>query len=284
MVENIIADMINIIEDLGFSLGLRAISQTTTMSPLDDFLELLRRLLDDVLPIVGPLLGLNDTAVNCTIDNFNLFVADCESLEHGTLSISDGLKAIVTDLLECFKCLGLDYTNPTDPTPTSLDDLLDKLEAVFDQLLDSLEKILGLTDDQVAAAEADFDKLVQDIKAGEHGTIDVDTTLENILTDVLNILKDCGLPILPGEDTMTTNKLGDVDSLLEALEHQIDVILNALSQVLPFDDGAVVDAENDLHQLVDDLEALAHGTVNIIEGLKAVVQDVSKIAADVKRF
>ena len=80
-----------------------------------------------------------------------------------------------------------------DETPTEFDALLKELEAALDALLDTLGPLLGLTDEQIQVIEADIDTLVKDIEAIEHGEIDVDGGLEQVLADLIKILHDFGV-------------------------------------------------------------------------------------------
>ena len=84
-------------------------------------------------------------------------------------------------------------TSPADETPTEFDALLAELEAALAALLDTLGPLLGLTDEQIQAIEADNDVLIKDIEAIEHGEIDVDGGLEKIIQDLINILLDFGV-------------------------------------------------------------------------------------------
>ena len=95
---------------------------------------------------------------------------------------------------------------PADDTPTSMDELLQQLESAFDGLLDKLGPLLNLTPEQVAQAEADIDTLIKDFEAIEHGAIDVDGGLENIVVDIFNILKDFGAPVRPHEISEVTSE------------------------------------------------------------------------------
>ena len=83
-----------------------------------------------------------------------------------------------------------------DDTPTTLDGLLEQLEGALKTALDTFGPALGLTDDQIKAAEADIDTLIKDIEAAEHGHTDIDTAVEKIVTDIMNLLKDLGAPVL----------------------------------------------------------------------------------------
>ncbi|XP_037079224.1 uncharacterized protein LOC119100219 [Pollicipes pollicipes] len=217
--EKILTDVLNILKDCGAPILPRTVSMATTEpSPVEKLLEELKALVDKYLPILGPIIGLTEDQVNAVISNFDKFVADCEALNHGTVDISTGLENMVTDIIEILRALGIDTTNPTDDTPTDLDGLLTQLESLLSKGLESLGPVLGLTDDQIKAAEADIDTLIKDIESAEHGHTDIDTALEKILTDVLNILKDCGAPILPRTVSMVTTEPSPVEKLLEELK------------------------------------------------------------------
>ena len=87
-------------------------------------------------------------------------------------------------------------SSTADDTPTTLDGLLAQLESGLNMALNTFGPILGLTDDQIKAAEADIDTLIKDIEAAEHGHTDIDTAIEKVVTDLMNLLKDFGLPVL----------------------------------------------------------------------------------------
>ena len=76
-------------------------------------LEEIQALIDTYLPILGPLLGLTDEQVQQIIEQVDKFVADTEALEHGQVDVTDGLMAMITDILEILKILGIDWTAPS---------------------------------------------------------------------------------------------------------------------------------------------------------------------------
>ena len=86
---------------------------TADPSPLDKLLEQVKALVDQYLPILGPIIGLTKDQVDAVVSNFDKFVADVEALEAGSTDISTGIEAIATDLLEILKALGADITNPS---------------------------------------------------------------------------------------------------------------------------------------------------------------------------
>ncbi|XP_037079225.1 uncharacterized protein LOC119100220 [Pollicipes pollicipes] len=264
--EKILTDVLNILKDCG-----APILSTADPSPIDKILEQLQALVDKYLPILGPIIGLTQEQVDAVVSNFDKFVADVEALEHGTVDISTGIESMVTDMIEILKALGIDHTNPTDDTPTGLDGLLTKLEGLLDKLLESLGPVLGLTDDQIKAAEADIDMLIKDIESAEHGHTDIDTALEKILTDVLNILKDCGAPILSRADP------NPIDKILEQLQALVDKYLPILGPIIGLTQEQVDAIVSNFDKFVADVEALEHGTVDISTGIESMVTDIIEI-------
>ena len=97
-----------------------------------------------------------------------------------------------------------------DETPTELDALLAELEAALDALLEALAPLLGLTPEQVTQIEADFDTLIKDIEAIEHGEIDVDGGLEKVLQDIVNIIHDFGVQSQPRDEVEATSKPNEI--------------------------------------------------------------------------
>ena len=63
--------------------------------------------------MLGPVLGVSQEQIDAIVTNFDQFVTNAEDLEHGRVDISTGLEGMVTNMLEIFKALGLDYTNPS---------------------------------------------------------------------------------------------------------------------------------------------------------------------------
>ena len=62
------------------------------------------------------MIGLTDEQVQGVIENGDKFVADTEALEHGQVDVTDGLVAMIDDLLEILKILGVDWTAPSELT------------------------------------------------------------------------------------------------------------------------------------------------------------------------
>ena len=85
-----------------------------TPSTLDQLLEELQAIVDQYLPVLGPLFGLTDEQIAGVVANFDKFVADVEALEHGTVDVSTGVEDIVIDLIEILKALGIDDTLPSE--------------------------------------------------------------------------------------------------------------------------------------------------------------------------
>ena len=83
-------------------------------SALDVLLEEIETLIDTFLPIIAPLLGLTDEQVQQVIDLVDKFVVDTEAVEHGTVDVTDGLVAMMDDILEILKALGIDWTAPSE--------------------------------------------------------------------------------------------------------------------------------------------------------------------------
>ncbi|XP_037073668.1 uncharacterized protein LOC119094850, partial [Pollicipes pollicipes] len=244
--EAILLDILKILGDFGIPTDHLTSSNSTEPSPVDKLLGELKAIVDRYLPMFGPLAGLTEDQISSIVSSFDKFVADVEALEHGTVNISTGLENMVTDIIDILKALGIDQTNPTDDTPTDLDSVLTQLESLLNKGLESLGPVLGLADDQIKAAEADIDMLIKDIESAEHGHTDIDTALEKILTDVLNILKDCGAPILPRTVSMAT-------------KDQVNAVIS------------------NFDKFVADCEALNHGTVDISTGLENMVTDIIEI-------
>ena len=80
-----------------------------------------------------------------------------------------------------------------DETPTDLDTLLARLDTEFNVIMDILGPYLGMSREKTEAIEADFAVMIEHIKDVEHGRIDLDTGLEQILQDVLDILNELGI-------------------------------------------------------------------------------------------
>ena len=70
----------------------------------------------------------------------------------------------------------------------------------MDQYLPVLGPLFGLTDEQIAGVTSYVDKFVADAEALEHGTVDVSTGVEDIVIDLIEILKILGIDdTLPSE-------------------------------------------------------------------------------------
>ena len=78
--------------------------------------------------------------------------------------------------------------------PTTLDEVLFWLERGLNAVLDIVGPFIGLDYDETKAVEADIHTLINDIRDLGDGNIDVDRGLEKILTDMLVILGDFGVP------------------------------------------------------------------------------------------
>ena len=88
---------------------------------------------------------------------------------------------------------------PAD-TPSTLDQLLEELQALVDKYLPVLGPLFDLTEEQIASATTNFDKFVVDAEALEHGTVDVSTGVEDIVIDLVEFLKALGIDdTLPSE-------------------------------------------------------------------------------------
>ena len=82
-------------------------------STLDVLLEEFQALVDIWLPILGPLFGLSEIDSIKIKRQVDKFVADTEALEHGQIDVTDGLTAMIDDILEILKLLGIDWTAPS---------------------------------------------------------------------------------------------------------------------------------------------------------------------------
>ena len=82
-------------------------------SSLDMLLEELQSLIDLWLPILGPLFGLSELDAIKITRQVDKFVADTEAVEHGQVDVTDGLAAMITDILEVLRLLGIDWTAPS---------------------------------------------------------------------------------------------------------------------------------------------------------------------------
>ena len=82
-------------------------------SSLDVLLEEFQSLIDLWLPILGPLFGLSELDAIKITRQVDKFVADTEAVEHGQVDVTDGLAAMITDILEILRLLGIDWTAPS---------------------------------------------------------------------------------------------------------------------------------------------------------------------------
>ena len=82
-------------------------------SLIDILLEEIQSLVDTYLPVIGPLFGLTAEQIQQVIEQVDKFVADTEALEHGQVDVTDGLMAMITDILEILRILGIDWTAPS---------------------------------------------------------------------------------------------------------------------------------------------------------------------------
>ncbi|XP_037079235.1 uncharacterized protein LOC119100230 [Pollicipes pollicipes] len=254
----------------------------TEPSPLDEVLDELKALVDKYLPVLGPILGLKQEQTDAITTNFDKFVADAEALEHGTVDISTGLEGIVTDMLEIFKAFGLDYMNPTDDTPTDMDALLAQLEAGLGAALDILGPILGLTENQIKAAEDDIDSLIKDFEDVEHGHLDVDGGMEKILTDILNILKDLGAPVSLNEMGQTTTPKSIIDTILDELKDLVDRYLPIIGPLAGLTREQTKAIKENFDKFVVDVEGMEHGTVEIADGVIDICIDILHVLEAVR--
>ena len=83
-------------------------------STLDVLLEEFQALVDIWLPLLGPLFGLTELQAIKITRQVDKFVADTEALEHGQVDVTDGLAAMITDILEILRLLGIDWTAPSE--------------------------------------------------------------------------------------------------------------------------------------------------------------------------
>ena len=76
-------------------------------------LEEFQALVDVWLPLLGPLFGLTEIQALKITRQVDKFVADTEALEHGQVDVTDGLMAMITDILEILRIIGIDWTAPS---------------------------------------------------------------------------------------------------------------------------------------------------------------------------
>ncbi|XP_043221574.1 uncharacterized protein LOC122381461 isoform X6 [Amphibalanus amphitrite] len=276
--EKVLADIVKILHDFGVQSERKSeVEVTTPKSVIDVLLEEIQALVDTYLPIIGPVLGLTDEQIQGVVQNVDKFVADTEALEHGQVDVTDGLEAMITDIIEILKALGIDWTAPTDETPTEFDALLKELEAALDALLDTLGPLLGLTDEQIQQIEADIDTLILDIEAIEHGEIDVDGGLEKVLADIVKILHDFGVQSERKSEVEVTTPKSVIDVLLEEIQALVDTYLPIIGPVLGLTDEQIQGVVQNVDKFVADTEALEHGQVDVTDGLEAMITDIIEI-------
>ncbi|XP_043210984.1 uncharacterized protein LOC122375566 [Amphibalanus amphitrite] len=212
--QSALTEILMVMHQLGAKLDTEGLlEETTPKSQIDILLEELQGLVDKYLLIIAPFIGLTEKQALQFRREFDKFVADVEALEHGQVPIADGLAAMITDVLEMLRILGIDWIAPTSETPTELDALLAELDSALTAVLDILGPVLGFSREKTEAIEADIDQLIADIEDIEHGRVDVDTGLEIVLQDILDMLHDFGFSAQP----MTDDKLS-MDSVLEGLQ------------------------------------------------------------------
>ena len=91
----------------------RSVMSTAPKSTLDVLLEEFQSLIDLWLPLLGPLFGLSELDAIKITRQVDKFVADTEAVEHGQVDVTDGLAAMITDILEILKLLGIDWIAPS---------------------------------------------------------------------------------------------------------------------------------------------------------------------------
>ena len=77
-------------------------------------LEEFQSLVDTFLPLLGPLFGLTEIQAIKVTKQVDKFVADTEAVEHGTVPVTDGLAAMIDDILEILRILGIDWIAPSE--------------------------------------------------------------------------------------------------------------------------------------------------------------------------
>lgn len=75
--------------------------------------------MDKYLPIIGPIIGISEIKALQVRKQFDKFVADTEALEHDQVAVTDGLLAMVDDMLEILRILGVDITEPSEKSGLS---------------------------------------------------------------------------------------------------------------------------------------------------------------------
>ncbi|XP_037073667.1 uncharacterized protein LOC119094849 isoform X2 [Pollicipes pollicipes] len=270
--------MLDIVKDLGvITLQRSDLTETTTSkSIIDTILDELKDLVDRYLPIIGPLAGLTREQTKAIKENFDKFVVDVEGMEHGTVEIADGVIDICIDILHVLEAFDVDVTVPTTDGTTTLDEVLFWLEDGLNAVLDIVGPFIGMDYDKIKATEADLHTLINDIRSLGDGHIDVDHGLEAILTDILQILKDFGVP------TVHSNEPVNMHSLLHTLEHQFAGVVTSLNKSLPMPDALMTTLETDVHQLVMTIKTVTQNRLEDSNAVESMLQDMVKIVNDVK--
>ncbi|XP_037094631.1 uncharacterized protein LOC119114720, partial [Pollicipes pollicipes] len=269
----VLSEVLVVLHQLGAVQDGEQLDVTTPVSFLDKILEELQSLVDKYLPILGPIIGLTEKQALEARKQFDKFVADVEALEHGQVPTTDGLEAMITDILEILK-IGIDYNAPTDDTPTALDGLLAQLESALDTVLGLLGPILGLTDDQIKAAEADIDTLIKDIEAIEHGDVDVDGGLETVLMDLVKILHEFGIQTSLSFDVQGTTAPSVIDLILEELKHVVDTYMPIIGPAIGITKEEYESIITNFDKFVADIEGMEHGTIEIADGVIDICTDI----------
>ena len=102
------------------------------------------------------------------------------------------------------KVLSRIFVPAATDVPTTLDEVLFWLEDGLNAVLDIVGPFIGLDFDETKAVEYDIHTLINDIRDLGDGHIDVDHGLEKILTDLLVILGDFGVPTSQRKGELTS--------------------------------------------------------------------------------
>ena len=100
-------------QQFSLSKTYRLLISTAPKSTLDVLLEEFQSLIDLWLPLLGPLFGISELDAIKITRQVDKFVADTEAVEHGQVDVTDGLAAMINDILEILKLLGIDWTAPS---------------------------------------------------------------------------------------------------------------------------------------------------------------------------
>ncbi|KAF0304184.1 hypothetical protein FJT64_023967 [Amphibalanus amphitrite] len=159
----------------------------------------------------------------------------------------------------------------------SLDDLLRRLEEVFDALVVALGPEAGMTPAQILQAQLDMHELIATIEGIEHRDIEAQTGAERIVRDVMKLLGDFGIdPQFPTSETPTA-----LDAALEALLATLDGALEVYGPQYGLDPYTVARLEDDLATIQQHIEDIEHGRVSVTDGLVAIVDDVFNLLRDI---